>query len=898
MAATSGGIKAGKAFILIEALDQTSPMLSKIERKLLQWGRKMQGLGKSIMMGSIMAFTPTIMAGKVFTEFDDAMRKVEARSSGTGKEMAALRDQAKKLGRETAFTAGQIGELQAKLAQGGFNRKEISNMTEPIMLLARAAGEGFDIGQDATTAARLVSGTIRSFQMHAEDAARVSDLLTATVNNSAYSLEGLLVSFQYAGTTAKEFNIPLEETLATLGGLSRLQIDPSIAGTAFRNMASYMSSAKGREDFNATLKEATGNTIDFVDESDNLRKLPELLFAIGKATREMGSAGKADLLGHLFGIRAMVPAAALARDVNPFAELMTQYEEAQGLARRTHDAMESGPGGAWRLLASAVEGAALSIGDSLEPAFNALAASTAALFTWTATYLSENKDLVVRFVLATAGAFTFGLSLYVLGTALTMVASVIGIVRVAFLALWTTTKLIVNGMLLLKSIATITVGTLSSLKFIVIAISAVFKAASLTVAFFNGVLTVMSFINTAASATAVILSTAILGVNYAILYTVLQWAIYIAIIGAVILAVGLLVAQFIKLDIAIYQMIQSAGSGLASFFGPILEYIGKIPGAFKEAGSAISTWFMSMAEKGKALGSTLYGTFEGIVAAMEMGDTQAAWDVAIMGLTTAWHQFEDMLYGTWDTLCDFIADAWTGAMATVRTAWTKTEADLTQGFIDLGWIVDVDALSEADSKMNKKFMELKKRRIAEGEDVAANEKGLQGFRGVGGAQDPYGREVVRIADGAAKQIADIQDKAGKKVSDRQTARDAAQAERDAKIAREKAILNDKLQDIADLRAYHRKEYEDKIAGSFEANAAAFGANAEGLINAEGGITGAAPAKAQEGFIKGSIEAAKRAYENSEGSKKMQTEDLLKQQLGKMDKQLEALENLLGALDAA
>ncbi len=426
MAATAQGIRAGKAFVEIGALDKTALVLSRVEKRLLAFSARVGEIGRSAISKALVALVPAGLGAKTFAGFDDAMRKVEARSSGTARQMALLREQAKRLGRETSFTAAQVAELQAKLAQKGFNRGQILKMTDAVLALARAAGEGTE--EDTVLAADLLSGALRAFGADASQAARFADVFTAAVNNSNFSLQDLITSLSTAAPVAKAYGVGLEDTVAVLAGMTNLNIDASTAGTAFRNMLLKLSDAASREKFNQALQEATGTTIQFVDAAGNLKPLPDLLFSIGEAMKGLGTAEQGKLLADLFGLRAVVPAAALGQGKNAFQELVEILRQSQGVAQRTAQQMDAGLGGAFRKLTSAVEGFLIAIGDAISGPLSAFVDWLGQVIQPITQWVERNQALVFSFVAAAAGLLVFGGAMLGLKVALAGVAAVLGVV--------------------------------------------------------------------------------------------------------------------------------------------------------------------------------------------------------------------------------------------------------------------------------------------------------------------------------------------------------------------------------------------------------------------------------------------------------------------------------------
>lgn len=422
--ASAGGIKAGKAFVEIEALDKTAAVLKTVHRRMQSFASGMSNLGRGMLQKGLAALMPAGLSLKVFANFDDALRKVEARSSGTAGEMKALRDQAKELGRTTSFTAAQIGELQAKLAQKGFSRAQLFQMTPAVQDLARGAGEGNE--EDATLAADLVSGTLRAFQLDADQSGRVADVMTAAVNNSNFTLQTLIDSMKYASPVAKQFGLSLEETVATVAQMTNVNLDASTAGTSFRNMLLKLSDAGNRTKFLERLRKETGQTVEMLDSAGNLKKLPEILFAVGEATKGISNAKRADLFNQLFGMRVITGAMVLGEGENPFGDLLQTLEQSQGTARKTAKEMDAGLGGSFRILWSAVEGVAISLGEALAPEVSRMAQLVSDFLPNVAQWIDDHRNLIVTITTGIAAFVGAGAALFGLGLAVKALAIGIG----------------------------------------------------------------------------------------------------------------------------------------------------------------------------------------------------------------------------------------------------------------------------------------------------------------------------------------------------------------------------------------------------------------------------------------------------------------------------------------
>jgi TP901 family phage tail tape measure protein len=449
--ATNYGIKAGKAFVLIEAVDATAKVLDSVRNRIAKFGSDISGLGQTIAFRAAAAMLPVAMSTKTYANFDDALRVVESRSKGTAEEMENLRNQAKELGRTTAFTSTHIGNLMARLAQFGKTRAEIGQMTEPIMLLARAGADPMgSMETDILHATDAVTQMLAAFRLGTEDTSRVVDILATTVNNSRFSLEELGVALQYAAPSAKDFGVSIEDMLSALVGIRELGYEASITGTAFRNMLNYVSSAKERDDFNEALKEMTGNTIKFTDATGNLVNPLEMLIAIRKAVSSLGNVQQADMITKLFEMRATGPARGLGAATETIARMRTAFKDANGAAQKTHDLMETGLGGAFRVLESAVEAVAISIGEALSPALITVSNYLQTVLQNVSLWIQANKGWITATVTTIAALGALGVSLIVLGQSLRMLS---GLLMVVSLPLRAITLLFSPGGLLIAGAA-------------------------------------------------------------------------------------------------------------------------------------------------------------------------------------------------------------------------------------------------------------------------------------------------------------------------------------------------------------------------------------------------------------------------------------------------------------
>ena len=246
---------------------------------------------------------------KNVADFEHQMNKVAAVSGASAKELKALTDNAKFLGRTTQFTANQIGEMQEVLARMGKTSKQIINVTESISKLAIATDT------ELAPAAELVSKTLNAFNLTSYESERVANVLAEATANTALNMETLGVSLSYSASAAKNYGWTVEQTASALGILIDNGIDASKAGTALRTIFIELarngmtfeeamtmisnSSNKTKTAFDLFGKTATNQATILADNIARLSELNEKFSDSTKGLNEMAEIMQDDLIGDL-----------------------------------------------------------------------------------------------------------------------------------------------------------------------------------------------------------------------------------------------------------------------------------------------------------------------------------------------------------------------------------------------------------------------------------------------------------------------------------------------------------------------------------------------------------------------------------------------------------------------
>jgi len=396
-------IKAGAAYVELFLKDNRFTRGLRIaERRLRAFGQRASQIGKRMLLFSGAIATPLAFASRTFAGFEDQMKAVQAVTGAVGDQFDRLYDQAKRLGRTTSFTAAQVAGGMLSLGRAGFNPAEIEAAIPGVLNLARATGT------DLAMAADIAAGTLRAFSLEADQMGRVTDVLVATANNSAQTMEDLGESMKYAAPIAEEYGLSLEETAKALGVLANMQIKGSMAGTTLRQAMLQLADPNVRRQL-----EELG--IQAMDAAGNLRPLGQILAEVGAAMSQMGSAQRLSLAQALFGKRAAAGALKLAK--SDFPALAEAIDNAGGVAERTAKVMDSGLGGAFRRLLSALEGVQIAVGEALSKALGGVMDKIAGLAVTIAEVIAKNKQWIIGISATVAAIAGVGAALVALGIA-------------------------------------------------------------------------------------------------------------------------------------------------------------------------------------------------------------------------------------------------------------------------------------------------------------------------------------------------------------------------------------------------------------------------------------------------------------------------------------------------
>lgn len=282
----------------------TTYALSRSSAVFLATGKAMVGAGILLAAGFGIAI-------KAAAEFEKQLDFFGAVSGSTEEQMERVRVKALQLGQDTRFSAGQIADSFVELGKAGVTAEEIvDGVGEAVANLGAAA----DIPLER--AAQIMTAAVQTFELGAQDAVHVADLLAGAANASIVEIEDLGVSLKYVGGVAASISIPIEDVIDALALLGKYGIRGSTAGTSLRQILVSLSGTSKKA--SGVLKDLGIITADgankFFDATGKAKPLAEIFQVLQDHTEGLTEAQRLAAFKIIFNNRALAAASVLARE--------------------------------------------------------------------------------------------------------------------------------------------------------------------------------------------------------------------------------------------------------------------------------------------------------------------------------------------------------------------------------------------------------------------------------------------------------------------------------------------------------------------------------------------------------------------------------------------------------
>jgi len=385
---------------LQEQAIESNAALAKIEEvgdKLQTAGDKISGAGQKLLPVTAAVAGLGTAAVKTTADFDTSMSQVQA-TMGITKDaetqlngesvntVEALRDLAKQMGSETAFSASECADAMNYLALAGYDTQEIYD-TLPTVLNLAAAG-----GIDLASASDMVTDAMSALGMETSEADTMVDQMSKTASTTNTSVAQLGEAILTIGATAKTVKGGTAELNTALGILANNGIKGAEGGTHLRNVILALQSPTDKA---AACMESLG--VEVYDSEGNMRSLNDILGDLNTSMDGMTSAEKQNIISSIFNKTDLAAVNSLLVSTgDSWDSLQLSITESGGAAQQMADTQLDNLSGQITILKSALEGLAISFGEILMPKIRAAAKKIQEFVNKLNGMNDEQKETVVK----------------------------------------------------------------------------------------------------------------------------------------------------------------------------------------------------------------------------------------------------------------------------------------------------------------------------------------------------------------------------------------------------------------------------------------------------------------------------------------------------------------------
>jgi len=415
MAASSGAIRAGSAYVEIFARDgQFQQGMSRIRARLMTLGTQLRQAGTAMTLGGAALGVPFVMAARTAAAFSLEMARVQANTGATDQQFARLNESAKRFAVQFGRAPEEVAGAMSDLAKAGLDAEGVMKSISPI--LAVAAADNMDLAR----AVEVAVSTMAQFGMTTNDFGTIADKLQATANASTTSVDSIGEALSFVGPKAQEAGQSFDDVSAAIATLADAGLRGSLGGTGLARVIESIANEEGKlAALGVSTRDAAGSMRPFID----------VLQDLGKQTANMSNVDKIRLFTDIFEIRGANAALSLSTMRDKFDEVLNTIQNSGGTAIGKATSVMSSFGGAVAQLGAQFGVLKIQLIDSMGPIATQAVQAFTNLLKVLGEFISRNGTLVAVVAGGTAALFGLGVAAIAAGIAIQGLATGIRVVQ-------------------------------------------------------------------------------------------------------------------------------------------------------------------------------------------------------------------------------------------------------------------------------------------------------------------------------------------------------------------------------------------------------------------------------------------------------------------------------------
>lgn len=190
-----------------------------------------EDFGENLMKASAVGAAGFALAGNAAANFEERLSAVRAVSGATEEQMAAISEEALRIGASTKFSATEAASAFEELVKAGISVDDALNGAAQATADLAAAGE-----VALPRAAEIAATAMNNFNMTGADMPKVANLIAGAANASAISVDEFAMSLSQVGAVANLTGLSFDDTAVAIAEMGNAGIKGSDAGTSLKTM--------------------------------------------------------------------------------------------------------------------------------------------------------------------------------------------------------------------------------------------------------------------------------------------------------------------------------------------------------------------------------------------------------------------------------------------------------------------------------------------------------------------------------------------------------------------------------------------------------------------------------------------------------------------------------------
>ena len=223
-----------------KSLDSLQKSFSDTDKSAQQLGGGLNKLATSI--AGVLSIAAVVNEFKkaisVTAEFNATISNLSALTGAVGKDLEVFRQAAIDIGGSTSLSATQAAEAMKLIGSASpdllKSADSLKSVTQQAVTLAEAAGSTLP------QAAAALTGALNQFQLGADQAGRVINVLAAGAKEGASEINDTVEAMRNAGVVAAQAGVNFEQFNGAVQALAQGQIKGAEAGTGLRNILTIL----------------------------------------------------------------------------------------------------------------------------------------------------------------------------------------------------------------------------------------------------------------------------------------------------------------------------------------------------------------------------------------------------------------------------------------------------------------------------------------------------------------------------------------------------------------------------------------------------------------------------------------------------------------------------------